>query len=70
MEVLTRWIQKTIGLNPEIQIKILSSLLITLFLWLFYSLIIKIVWRRTENARIRYNWKKTSGYIVLVFSVF
>ena len=70
MEIITKWIQKTIGLSPEIQIKILSSSLIILFLWLFYFLIIKIVWRRTENARIRYSWRKTSGYVIIVLGVF
>ena len=70
MEIITKWIQKTIGLSPEIQIKILSSSLIILFLWLFYFLIIKIVWRRTENARIRYSWRKTLGYVVILFGVF
>jgi len=70
METLINWIHKTIGLKPEIQTKIFSSLLIILILWIFYSLIIKIVWRRTENARIRYNWRKTLGYVVILFGVF
>jgi len=70
MEVLTKWIQKTIGLSPEVQTKIFISLIITLVLWIFYSLIIKIVLRRTENARIRYAWRKTLGYVVIILGVF
>lgn len=64
------WIQETIGLSSEIQIKIFASLVITLVLWILYSLIIKIVWRGTENVRTRYTWRKTLGYIVIVLAVF
>ncbi len=64
------WIQKALGLSPEVQTKIFASLIIGLILWILYSLIIKIVWRRTENVRIRYSWRKTSGYVVIILGVF
>jgi len=70
MKNLMAWIQEAIGLSPEIQIKIFASLIITLVLWILYSLIIKIVWRRTENVRTLYSWRKNSGYIVIVLGVF
>ncbi|HZK12268.1 MAG TPA: mechanosensitive ion channel domain-containing protein [Atribacterota bacterium] len=69
MKNLMAWIQETIGLSPEVQIKIFASLVITLVLWILYSLITKIVWRRTENVRTRYNWRKTLDYIVLVLGI-
>jgi small-conductance mechanosensitive channel len=70
MKNLMAWIKETIGLSPEVQTKIFASLMITLVLWILYSLIIKIVWRRTENVRTLYSWRKTSGYIVIVLGVF
>jgi len=70
MKNLMAWIQETIGLSPEVQTKLFASLVITLVLWILYSLIIKIVWRRTENVRTLYSWRKTSGYIVIVLGVF
>ncbi len=70
MKNLMEWIQETIGLSPEIQIKIFTSLVIALVLRILYSLVIKIVWRRTENVRTRYTWRKTSGYVVIVLGVF
>lgn len=70
MKNLMEWIQKALGLSPEVQIKIFASLVIGLILWILYSLIIKIVWRRTENVRIRYSWRKTSGYVVIILGVF
>jgi small-conductance mechanosensitive channel len=70
MEILIKWIQETIGLSPEGQIKIFASLIISLVLWILYYLIIKVVWRRTEDVRTRYTWRKTSGYVVIVLGVF
>jgi len=70
MKNLMALIQDTIGFSPEVQTKIFASLMITLVLWILYSLIIKIVWRRTENVRTLYSWRKTSGYIVIVLGVF
>lgn len=70
MKNLMDWIQKALGLSPDVQIKIFASLVIALVLWILYSLIIKIVWRRTENIRTRYSWRKTSGYVVIVLGVF
>jgi len=64
------WVQKALGLSPEVQTKIFASLVIGLILWIFYSLITKIVWRRTENIRIRYSWRKISGYVLIILGVF
>jgi small-conductance mechanosensitive channel len=70
MKNLVDWIQKALGLSPEVQLKIFASLIIALVLRILYSLIVKIVWRRTENVRTRYTWRKTSGYVVIVLGVF
>ena len=70
MEILMKWIRETIGLSFDIQIKIFTLLLICLVLWIIYFLIIKLVWRRTEDVRTRYMWRKTSGYVVIVLGVF
>lgn len=70
MKNLMEWIQKALGLSPEVQIKIFASLVIGLILWILYSLIIKVVWRRTEDVRTRYTWRKTSGYVVIILGVF
>ncbi|HDP36908.1 MAG TPA: mechanosensitive ion channel family protein [Candidatus Atribacteria bacterium] len=70
MKNLMEWIQKALGLSSEVQIKIFVSLVISLVLWVLYSIIAKIVWRRTENVRIRYSWRKTSGYVVIILGVF
>ena len=70
MDILVKWIEKTLGLSPEIQIKIFTSLVIGLILWILHSLLMRITWRRTEDARIRYIWRKTSGYIIIFLGIF
>ncbi|MEA2087396.1 MAG: hypothetical protein U9O91_04800 [Candidatus Caldatribacteriota bacterium] len=37
MKNLMDWTQKTLGLSPEVQIKIFASLVIALVLWILYS---------------------------------
>jgi small-conductance mechanosensitive channel len=70
MDVLVKWIETTLELSPEIQIKIFTSLVIGLILWILHSLLMRITWRRTEDARIRYIWRKTSGYVVIFLGIF
>jgi len=70
MKNLMDWIQKVLGLNHEVQIKIFTSLIVVLILWIFYLLIVKIVSGRTENVRTRYSWRKTSSYIFIVLGIF
>jgi len=70
MNNLAEWIQEVLGLSPEVQIKIFASLVIALVLRIVYSLIIKVVRRRTENVRIRYGWRKTLGYIIIILGIF
>jgi len=70
MKSLIEWVQGTVGLSPEMQVKIFTSFIIVLVLWLLHFLIIRIVWRRTEDVRIRYSWQKTFGYIAVILGIF
>jgi len=57
------------GLTPEIQLNILVSVGIILILWLLRSLILRIVWKQTEEARSRYIWRKTINYLAVVLGI-
>jgi small-conductance mechanosensitive channel len=48
--------------------KLITSLACLLVLWLFRWLVLKGVWRRTENSRTRYQWRKISNYVVSVLA--
>lgn len=54
-------IEKEIGMSPANQRKILISLTILLVIWLLRYLILKLVWRQTEDPRLRYQWKRSIG---------
>jgi small-conductance mechanosensitive channel len=68
-------IKDEIGISVENQIKILVSLAILAVLWLIRYLVLKLVWRQTEDARTRYLWKRgisiftTLTSIILISSV-
>ena len=55
-------IQEEIGLSPTNQRKILISLAIIVVVWVLRYLILKLVWRQTEDPRLRYQWKRTIGF--------
>ncbi|MBL7110883.1 MAG: mechanosensitive ion channel [Bacteroidales bacterium] len=59
-------LQELTGLSPDLQKKIIASLIVILVLWLIRYLIIRIIWRKTENIRIRYQWRRTTNYFFVV----
>jgi len=66
MSNLFERLQEITGLSPELQKKLFGSLIIVLILWIIRILIIRIVWRRTEIIRIRYQWRRTTNYFFVV----
>ncbi len=67
MNNLFERLQEVTGLSPELQKKLIGSLVIILLLWFIRSLIIRIIWRRTEIIRVRYQWRRTTNYFYVVF---
>jgi small-conductance mechanosensitive channel len=69
------FIQQNMGFSPRIEGKILASVLIILGLWLIHLVVLKLLWRQTEDVRKRYLWKTSLSYIIpfiglfLIFSV-
>ncbi len=57
------WVEQATGLGPVIQQRIFSSLAIIFLLFLARTILVRIIWRRTEDAHVRYRWHKTSVYI-------
>ncbi|MFC1752539.1 mechanosensitive ion channel family protein [Thermoproteota archaeon] len=69
MQNFITFIHTTFGLHPDIQIKLLTSLAIILFLWLVRTFTIFIVWRQTDKIKTRYMWRKATSYILFIFIV-
>lgn len=68
MNQITDFIQQHLGIEPELQSKIFYSLLIILVLGALRYLILKVVWRFTEEPKSRYQWKRTISFIVGMLS--
>lgn len=62
MDQLPDFIQKTTGLTPEIQTRILLSIAIFVSLLLIRYILLKLIWQKTTNVRTQYIWKRTITY--------
>ncbi len=70
MQEIAQWIQSNLGLTPEIQTRILTSLIAILILIIIRRIILLLVYRRTKDVAIRYRWRKTSSYVSFGLIVF
>ncbi len=52
------------GLTPNFQVKVLQSFAIVLLCVLIRFLLRRVVWRHSQDVRIRYRWLKTSTYAI------
>lgn len=66
---LSEWVERSFGADAATQAKILSSVLIVLGLWLLRTVLLFAAGRRTEDARLRYLWRKTTFYLAFVLGL-
>jgi small-conductance mechanosensitive channel len=64
MDAVNEWLQTTLGMSPELQNKIITSIIIALALWLINAFINALFLRRLKDLKLRYNLRKTFGYIL------
>ncbi len=69
MEHLTDILASITDIDPGLRTKLITSLLIVFFLWLFRTIVLRIVWARTEDVRARYHWRKTTTYITVFLGI-
>ena len=70
MDHLTESIQNLLGIQPEVQVKLLITICIILGLWVMRFIILKIVWRQTEDIKTRYVWKRGLTYAFSFLGIF
>ena len=56
-------IQKVTGISAGLQNKLIASILIVAALWLLRLLVVRIVWKRTDDVSTRYLCRKTATYV-------
>lgn len=63
---LLRWGESVLGLDPEIQNKLLLSAVALFAVWLVRRIVLQVAEGRLHTPRVRYQWAKGSGYIAFV----
>jgi small-conductance mechanosensitive channel len=66
---LTEWIHRSMGLSPEIQSMVLISIVTIFIVLVLRRVILRVLFQRFEDVRIRYRWRKTSAYIAFLFTI-
>ena len=69
MDELTELVQRSTGVGPIVQGKLLASILAVLVLWLLRWLILKLALRRIEDLPACYRLQKTSAYIAVILGI-
>lgn len=59
------WLQTRFGLSPELEAKLLSTLLTLVGLWLLHRIALALVYRRVTDPWSRYRWRKAITYVAL-----
>jgi len=57
------------GLRPEVVTSLIHTAAVVLVLWLIRRLTLAIVNRRSEDVKVRYGWRKATGYLAVLFGV-
>lgn len=60
---IMNWLQEVTGLGSQTLGKIITSIIIVVFLWLVRLIILRIVWKRVREVTTRYHWQKWLAYI-------
>ncbi|MBC7962039.1 MAG: mechanosensitive ion channel family protein [Steroidobacteraceae bacterium] len=68
MQNLVVWLSKATGISVGLYSLLLTYVTGITFLWSLRWLILKLVWRQTENLKVRYQWQKISGYAAFVLT--
>ena len=66
MNDLVLWLEKSLGLNPDVQLRILETVLTIILLWAVNRLLGALLNRSVKNIEYRYQWKKALGYLLSV----
>lgn len=60
------FIEGITGIGGELQLKILTSLIIIIILWITRKGVHRVIVKWSDNVEQRYNWIKTANYIIIV----
>jgi small-conductance mechanosensitive channel len=62
---MTEWIQNNFGISPDVQVKILISLITIIIITILRKIIVKFFISKFDDINLRYQWRKISLYIAV-----
>jgi small-conductance mechanosensitive channel len=68
MEEFSYLLEQNLGVTPDVQGKLLNSLIVLLVVLVIYQVLLRSVVQRISDLRMRYIWKKTLGYFFFVIA--
>jgi small-conductance mechanosensitive channel len=66
---VTERLREVLAFGPETQTKVWLSLLVFLVLGLIRFIVLRVAYRRNEDIRYRYQWRKSSQYVTVVIGI-
>ncbi len=63
MSLFSEWIEQNLSIPPETQVKLFSSLVVLVILWISRWFVLKQIGRRTDDPAFLYRWRKATEYI-------
>jgi small-conductance mechanosensitive channel len=64
MKQINDFLTHRVGLNTETLEKIVVTVLVILLLSLIRIVVLRLVWRTSENVKVRYQWKRSLSFII------
>jgi small-conductance mechanosensitive channel len=63
---MQQWLHDIAGISAPVQLRLLLTLAVIVGLWLARRLFLAALYARVQDPRVRYKWRKTATYVVLL----
>jgi len=63
------WLQTHLGLNPELETRLLATIGTVVGLWLIQRIALAFVYRKVRDPRSRYRWRKGLTYVLMAVGI-
>lgn len=67
--MLSEWLPSFLLSNNELQVRLISTLVIIFALWLLRLIVMQIVNRQVKGVRAQYSWRKTTTYLAAILGI-
>lgn len=68
-DIVSDWVNRFVGMNPETQMRVIQTVVLLLFFWMLRRISLRVIGRRTDNPTMRYQWSRLSGYLIFTIAL-